>query len=275
MGHDPCCEFQASCDVSGFTCHINIQGIHAVLKIMRSISYAADLSHPQMQALVLVMAGLALLWFRHRRMAVLSCSLAIGWLLLCATPGFARLLQLGLVHAHPRLAAFTYPAADAIVVLGGGTRLSHYRNGADLSSTRTGFGLELFREGRAPIVLVSGGRGEAIEMADDLRRLGVPPQSLRVESTSTNTRENAVYSSSILRRENRQRILLVTSAWSMSRAAASFRREGLEVIPAPSFDLARIPPGAAWLPQRAALEQCKRFLREYLGLFVYKLRGWA
>ena len=248
---------------------------------MPLIKELTDPSRPIPQAALLVVIGLVFLCFKRYRAAGISCALGVLWVVACATPRFVGLLQHGLEYAYPRIDATQYPTADAIVVLGGGDPLEWSHPGdpklQDLRVTRPGFGLELFRNARAPIILLSGGgSGEAIEMAGHLEQLGVPASALRVESRSLTTHENALYSAVILKREGRRRILLVTSSWAMPRAAASFRRQGIEVIPAPSFDRASIPSTTtAWLPQRALLWQSGRFLHEYLGMLFYQLRGWA
>lgn len=244
------------------------------------VTQIPNLSQPVPQAALLLALGLLLLGFRQYRAGVLAALLGAAWVTVCATPAFARMLQQGLENQSPRAEADDHPAADAIVVLGGGDPLPCCLDAGasphSLKTTRTGFGLLLFRRARAPIVLLSGGAGEALEMADGLARLGVPARSLRMESRSTTTYENARYSAAMLKHEGRQRILLVTSVWAMPRAAAAFRRQGLEVFPAPSFDSVPMPTAtAAWRPQRASLRQSGRFLHEYFGLWYYQLRGWA
>jgi uncharacterized SAM-binding protein YcdF (DUF218 family) len=107
-----------------------------------------------------------------------------------------------------------------------------------------------------------------------------------LESTSRNTYENGVNSHEILAKEGIKRILLVTSATHMPRAVRVFERQGLEVIPAPTdFLVTR----AEWqylreagphtqlinlLPSAGNLELTTRALKEYIGIAVYKLRGW-
>lgn len=244
---------------------------------MHPINELFDLSRPVPQAALLIVIGLLFLCFRHYRTGLVSCTLGVLWVVLCATPSFVGLMQHGLERGYPRIDAAQYPTADAIVVLGGGDPLrllDAQGRAVDLEVTRPGFGLALFRDGRAPIVLLSGGgSGEAMEMAGHLKQLGVPASALRVESQSLTTHENALYSAAILKREGRHRILLVTSAWAMPRAAASFRRQGIDVIPAPSFDASHTPP--TWPRWRLSLWQSGRFLHEYVGLLFYKLRGWA
>jgi uncharacterized SAM-binding protein YcdF (DUF218 family) len=180
---------------------------------------------------------------------------------------------------YPAQEASAYSKADAIVILGGGALTqSVLAAGADDPygpATRIGFGLQLFRNARADLVLVSGG-DQAEPMARGLRRQGLPVDAMQVESTSTNTHENAAFSSVILKREKRLRILLVTSGFHMPRAAAAFSKQGLEVIPAPAYDPI-YPSWEAhpWWPKRAALQLSGRCLREYVGMWWYQIRGWA
>ena len=246
---------------------------------MNPALYLTDASHPAAQALLLIVIGLIGFCLRRYRTGAVFCALGVLWVTLCATPAFADLLQRGLENQSPQQEAASYPTADAIVVLGGGDPLPVGDDPNDaapsVQATRAGFGLELFRQAKAPIVLLSGGDGEALDMAHQLEQQGVPAPSLQVEPGSATTHQNALYSAAILKREGRYRILLVTSSWSMPRAAACFRREGLQVIPAPTLDREITRSGFSWRPQRASLRQSARFLHEYLGLLAYKLRGWA
>lgn len=165
-------------------------------------------------------------------------------------------------------------------MLGGG-EVPAFGNGwdddlADVQSTRIGFGLELYRVGRAPVMLLTGGEREASQMAQRLLQQGVPATALLTENLSMTTYQNALYSAPILRQHRLQRLLLATSAMHMPRAAATFRRQGFTVIPAPAADApVRARKGSAWLPQHGALRQSGRCLREYIGLWVYEWRGWA
>jgi uncharacterized SAM-binding protein YcdF (DUF218 family) len=238
------------------------------------------LSHPVLQAILLAILGMLLLWRRRYRAATGLLLLAMLWLWLCATPAFALWLWQGLDCPQAQTNAATYPKADAIVVLGGG-RLPQQGAGwstddARVQATRLGFGLQLFRNSRASTMLLSGD-DQALKMARKLEQQGIPASALITESASANTHQNALYSAAILKRKKLQRILLVTSDIHMPRASASFTRQGLTVIPAPAPDPdgRRLKRSHPWLPQRAALSLSARCLREYLGLWSYRLRGWA
>ena len=204
------------------------------------------------------------------------------WMWLSSTSAFAFYMQKSLEQQYPPKEAMAYPDADAIVVLGGGALPN--LNGdwneypADTDTTRIGFGLKLFRSSKANVILLSGGELEAEQMAGKLLQQGVPENVVQTETSSMSTHENAIYSAAILKREKRQRILLVTSAMHMPRAIASFRRQGLIVIPAPALEStpdAKSKPGISWWPNRPALLLSYHCLREYFGLWAYRLIGWA
>jgi uncharacterized SAM-binding protein YcdF (DUF218 family) len=115
--------------------------------------------------------------------------------------------------------------AEAIVVLGCADHARLVR--------RVARGTELFREGAAPLLaLTGGGRGTEPEAAA-MRRLalddGVPERALLVEPNSRNTWENARESARLLRRRGLLRVVLVSDRTHLPRAALLFRLAGLEV----------------------------------------------
>jgi uncharacterized SAM-binding protein YcdF (DUF218 family) len=238
----------------------------------------ARLTHPGNQAILLALLGIALWRWRGARTGGVVLMVAILWLWLWSAPAVAAWLQRGLEHGYQQKPAVAYPVADAIVVLGGGDLpppagdWSDGDGGAEI--TRLGFGLQLYQAQRAGTLLLSGG-DQSLKMEHRLERQGVPIAAMRTEDTSENTHQNALYSAAILKRENLRRILLVTSGIHMPRARASFAREGLTVIPAPAPDPGTLRSSYRWWPQRAALTMSARCLREHLGLWVYRLRGWV
>lgn len=246
---------------------------------MGLIEQLARLSHPVVQAAFLATLGGFFLG-RHRRAALVMLSVATLWIWLCSTPAFAGWLQRGLEHPYTQTKADAYPKADVIVVLGGDELPQSDTNwGADDAEarpTRLGFGLQLFRSSRAGTILLSG-NDQALQMAEKLQEQGVPASALITEDASANTHQNALYSAIILKRKKLLRILLVTSGIHMTRAMASFKQQGLAVIPARALDPddGFAPMDRPWWPKRAALRLSTHCLREYLGLWGYQLCGWA
>jgi uncharacterized SAM-binding protein YcdF (DUF218 family) len=188
------------------------------------------------------------------------------------------------------------PTADAIVILGGATRSQTYpRPDVDFTDAgdRVWYGATLYREGKAPKIIVSGGRitwkGAGKPEADDMTKLlvtlGVPQLDIIPEGNSFNTRDNAVNVQQILRSQNFKTILLVTSAMHMPRSMAIFKHLGINAIAAPTdyrvsqseLDEPNLQTEAAilsFLPNEESFSMTTQSIREYIGILVYKLRGW-
>lgn len=188
------------------------------------------------------------------------------------------------------------PQAEVIVVLGGATRNNESpRIIPDMSDRgdRLLYAAKLYKDGAAPLILLTGGRiqwyggesSEAESMATILELMGIPREVMLLESRSLNTYENAVYTKEILERNNIKQILLVTSAAHMPRSLAIFKKQGINAIPAPAdfmisdrnliesqFSLeSRI---LSFFPNPESLHRTTQALKEYIGTFTYRLRGW-
>jgi uncharacterized SAM-binding protein YcdF (DUF218 family) len=96
-------------------------------------------------------------------------------------------------------------------------------------------GARLFLEGRAPLLVLSGGRGrytgtwprpEAEIYAEAAERLGVPRTAMVLEDRSTNTGENIIFTRRLLegRGIDPRRIILVQVPFMERRALATVRR---------------------------------------------------
>ncbi|HUG53375.1 MAG TPA: YdcF family protein [Vicinamibacteria bacterium] len=162
--------------------------------------------------------------------------------------------------------------ADAIVVLGAGASsdgvLSHH------SLRRLVGGLLLYHRGLAPRLIVMGpaGAGEPLEAelrAGLARELGVPKGALVVEGHGLTTRHEAALAARRLRRWGGRRVLLVTGALHMQRAARLFEGEGLEVVPAPVPEMSY----ATGRPD-ARLELARLAAMELLARLYYRGAGF-
>lgn len=237
---------------------------------------------------------LALLWARARRVIIIL-SLALLWL--ASSRYVAYTLLRSLEQRHPPLSG--QATADAIVVLGGGTRSGDPPRPAievNEAGDRLIYAAMLYRDGAADTVLVTGGSiewlqpdgvdPEASDMAELMRFLGVPSSALRLEAESRNTYENARYSRELLAAGGLDDILLVTSTMHMPRSVPLFEAQGFQVTAAPTDYLVS---DAEWrqlwrggfsstlinlLPNVEYLTYTTRCLKEYIGIVVYGLRGW-
>lgn len=242
---------------------------------------------------LLLLVALIRLW-KSPTQAALSIGLALGLLLLGSNGWISNSLVQSLEWQN--LPPQVVPQAEAIVVLGGGIKPEiPPRPWVDVSDAgdRVLHGARLYNEGKAPVLILSGGRvdwksggpAESADMAKLAEALNVPASDILQDPTSLNTYENAVNVKQLLQQRGINRVLLVTSAMHMPRSLKIFQKQGIDVIPAPTDFLISEQelqePGNTTqatilnlLPDADRLQQTTRALKEYIGLVIYRLRGW-
>jgi len=239
----------------------------------------ATLLLPPMNLLLIFAAGIVLQHFNHKYAKPLMIT-SFGLLWIVSTPYFAE-STLHLLETHPTTLEGGYPSADAIVILGGGTyfqapEYSGQDTVSDQTLPRLRYGAKLHREKGTPI-LVTGGKplGNMLPEAQLMRTsllkdFHVPVRW--VEDESDNTLGNARNSFQILQQTGKK-IILVTHAWHMPRAAMAFRHTGFEVIEAPVMFTTRYQTNLlAFLPRAEALLNSKIFAHEIIGLIWYQVK---
>ena len=222
------------------------------------------------------------------RLARLFLFVAVTVLWVASTPIFADYLGLTLESRYPPVAVEATPAADAIVVLGGGVEgPAPPRITLDLSDAadRVLHAARLYRAGKAPVVLISGGAipwlgsdiPEAGSMQSLLEEWGVPAASIISEAASRNTHENAVFTRQLLAERGLHRVLLVTSAMHMRRALATFTSAGIDAVPAATDFTVTYRDHRTlidFLPDAKALSHTTDAIKEYIGYAYYRWKGW-
>ncbi len=223
---------------------------------------------------------------RRRRVGGAMLALDAAFLWAFSTPVVAGALLAPLEMQYKSVRVVDSPSADAIVVLGGGVASAEPpRPEVTLSAgaDRVLKAARLYRAGKAPLVVTSGGRprsvlgrAESDDMADLLVEWGVPERAILKERESVDTRENALGTRLLASRHGFRRILLVTSAAHLPRACATFRKVGFDVVPSPSdVTLPRLGPAFSLLPDAISLQGSSAAVYERLGLAYYRLRGFA
>lgn len=124
-------------------------------------------------------------------------------------------------------------------------------------------------------------------MAETLMTMGVPKDAILIEPNSRNTYENAIETRALMEKEGLERAVLVTSAMHMPRSLAIFRRQGVDVTAAPTdywvseadWEYYLAPNLGVQLinliPSAQDMNLTSMALKEWIGLLVYRLRGWA
>ena len=239
---------------------------------------------------------LVALWFCFKRSRWTFVPVLLAFIILMAASNveFSNSLVASLERQY--LPQKNVPKAEAIVILGGATRNNESpRIIPDMSERgdRLLYGVKLYKDGAAPYIVLTGGRiewfggdsSEAEDMATLIEVMGVPREALLLESRSLNTYENAVYSKEILDRNNIKKIILVTSAAHMPRSLAIFKKQGIDAIPAPTdfmvsdrnlreHEISTESRIISLFPNPESLERTTQIFKEYIGTFIYRLRGW-
>ena len=246
------------------------------------------LIYPLGFSLLLGVTGLLLWTLRRWRIAAIFLTVSLGWLLWWSLPPVADAVARSLEGHSVHQPVEVLPQADVILVFGGVMRPvlpGHPYPNLDAAADRVWHAARLYHAGRAPKVLLSGGRNDwraewpsqAATMAQFLRDLGVPAAAILLEEQSRSTYENAIYCVAVMQTAGIQSALLVTSALHMPRALAVLRSAGVEAIPAATdFEVYDRPASMLlWMPSADALQRSTYALHEWLGIAVYRWRGWA
>lgn len=204
---------------------------------------------------------------------------AFVWLILFSLPVTAIVLGKALEEPYVETESVdSLPAADAIVLLGGGMLKTHSMQYPDMNDAadRVWHAARLWKAGKAPIVVASGIAEEngAVPLLLDF---GVPREAILLDNNSRNTYENARFTERLLAEKgiSHPKTLLVTSAWHMTRALGNFSRTDIECIPA-ATDF-RVWPAvmakrkaALFVPDAGAIALNASLLKEWLGRLARK-----
>jgi uncharacterized SAM-binding protein YcdF (DUF218 family) len=176
-------------------------------------------------------------------------ALATSMLLFLGKHPCSSMLYSALEQRFPPTILHAELEVDGIIALGGGFK--RFEVAVQLAK----------RFPRAKLLLITGAQ---IDQARTYAmKQGIPDAQLMIEARSTNTYENARFSTTLLHPAPRQRWLLVTSAFHMPRAVGTFRKAGFKVLPLPVFHTTDI--------QRR--DTLRIAVHEWLGLVSYWFLG--
>ena len=218
--------------------------------------------------------------FRKRRFS--GFALLILWF--GSLPVVSQTLLEKLEQGREISSADAVPKADAIVVLSGmlravssGDRIFYEFNDA---ADRLFAGIDLIEHQKAPLLILtrgqlpwSKGAAEGEVLADLAKKYGVDPKQIRLTPPVQNTDQEARAIAALMPQEQR-RIVLVTSAFHMSRAQQVFAVQGLMIHPYPVDFRATYKQAnfLDFLPTAEAFEETSLCVREMIGRLYYRLK---
>jgi uncharacterized SAM-binding protein YcdF (DUF218 family) len=167
-------------------------------------------------------------------------------------------------------------SVDAIVVIGAGSQPG------DVLLPDSAYtllrGLQLLKGGYAPILILSGGSHKGFKqtdpqaMANIAVSLGIPPKALILSIGGTSISTQAQTVADTLSRHRLKSIALISPPISSRRAAAAFRRKGIDAVSVPGMSSSTYMLGRQNFPGR--LNALPQVFHEYLALSYYWLRGY-
>ena len=173
--------------------------------------------------------------------------------------------------------------ADAIVVLSGMMRINEFENDYKIEwgdADRFFKGIELYNFNKSNIIVFTGGKSPynktKISEGDILKeyaiRFGVKEEDILITKEVLNTSDESYAVKDLI--GNKKTIILVTSAFHMSRAKSLFEKQGHIVIPY-KVDF-KTPPKLSWhfidfIASSQGLRKTEIALREILGRFYYSI----
>ncbi|MCP9496205.1 MAG: envelope biogenesis factor ElyC [Pyrinomonadaceae bacterium MAG19_C2-C3] len=240
---------------------------------------------PMPFCLLLIFAGLFLLWFtRRQKMGKVFVTVGAIVLTLCGYDIFARHIIKPLERQYPAFAinAEIQSSVRWIVVLGGGAAEDDFiaptNQLSNASLARVVEGVRIQRTMPQAKLLLSGGSvfgspPEAEIMRAVAEALGVERATIVLETESRDTEDQARNIRSIVGDDAH---VLVTSAAHLPRSVALFNKLDMHPVPAPTdyeaFDSKHIGVGS-FFPNASALYTVGSAIHEYLGQTWTRIRG--
>ena len=149
--------------------------------------------------------------------------------------------------------------------------------------------MELYKTGVIKKIFFVGGSGsiefsyikEGMFVRRYLLTLGIPDKDIWIENESRNTRENAVFANEFLKQHDYSsgNFLLITSGSHMRRALDCFEKVGLKVSPYSvdrrASQIRRYTFDHLLIPNIGTLASWEALVHEWVGIIVYKIKGYA
>ena len=226
--------------------------------------------------IILLIIALLARWKYQNLASWISLIVAVG-LFVLSNPLIAHHMMRSL--EHPPLIEGASQHAEAIVIFSAGSLLGPEYGGITVASpgslSRALYGAYLERATGLP-VLITGGRpgADGVSEAESIRRILEEELNVSIRwigHQARDTLENARETHALLAPEGIKRVLLISGAFTMRRAAAALSAFGFDVIPAPttyrSFPDSSLL-GSDFIPTLRALNTNLWAIEEYMGFFL-------
>jgi uncharacterized SAM-binding protein YcdF (DUF218 family) len=205
-------------------------------------------------------------------------------LIFCSFPIISNKLTAFLENDYKLQEISSIDSADAIVVLSGMIKAIKTENGLKYEFNdnvdRILSGIDLFKNDKAPLLILtrgkvpwSAGKPEGEYLQDIAIKFGIPKKNILLTENVQNTDQEAKSVKKLLIKKN-TKIILVTSAYHMSRAKKVFEATGIKIIPFP-VDFRNHTHRISFIdfiPSADSFNETSNFVRELIGRIYYNLK---
>ena len=205
-------------------------------------------------------------------------------LVICSLPIFSNRLIAYLEHNYQLKNISEVDTADAIVVLSGMVRTIQTNEVLSYefseSVDRIFAGIDLFKENKAPSLILTGGKmpwsigkPEGEYLRDVAIKYGVPRKNILLTENVQNTDQEAKSVKKILTIDA-PKVVLVTSAFHMPRAQKVFEKVGIRIVPFP-VDFRNASSKLTFMhfmPSAKSIWETSFFVKEMIGRTYYNLK---
>lgn len=231
------------------------------------------------------------LYRKKHKGAGLACALMSGFLYIAGATPVPEWLMARLERPFANAIIANAARADVVILLGGNANPSahdSFQISLNSASDRIVTAVELLRQNKANALIIGGGPArlnrkpvsEGALVEHFVKTWNVAPGEVIGLDACVNTREEAMRAHAIMAERKWTNAILVTSAFHMARALATFQKQGLAVLPvACDFEALPVVEGESWgfrvVPTIDHLKTLTLYLHEVIGWYYYSARGWV
>lgn len=148
--------------------------------------------------------------------------------------------------------------------------------------------VRLWKNGKIKRILITGDHTSVIQpdgtstkklFLQYMKEMGIPEQAFILEQQARNTRENAIFTAEILKKEKIEdkECLLITSAGHMKRSLACFKKTGIhpDYLPVNTYEAPQNINHRTFYPQWEAAVEWQELMNEWLGDLAYRMMGYV
>lgn len=226
---------------------------------------------------------------KKQRGAAFLCGLLSAFLYISGATPLPEILMARLERPYASATVANAQPADAVIVLGGIMNPSiHDTFGLSVTSAadRLITGVELLRQKKVRALIIGGGpvrtdpnSSEGMRIEQFVKTWNISGGEIIGLESCANTRQEAARVQALMTEHKWTNLILVTSAFHMARAMATFEKAGIKVRPV-ACDFEALPvvegevPAFRLVPIIDHIKNLNLYLHEVLGWYYYAARGW-